>query len=128
MSSTSNTKATGGMVVGPAGLGLIKELIQVETLAQFWRCLLLFALGLVSFAQLKSSDNQFGWRRTANHSYYLSHNTNIVGRRLGEFPTLRACFFRTVLIVHSSCPQSARWSVTEQETSHGQVMLGIFLR
>jgi Kef-type K+ transport system membrane component KefB len=34
------------MVVGPAGLGLIKELIQVETLAQFGVAFLLFTLGV----------------------------------------------------------------------------------
>jgi monovalent cation:H+ antiporter-2, CPA2 family len=44
----------GGIVVGPTGLGLIKELIQVETLAQFGVAFLLFALGLeFSLAQLK---------------------------------------------------------------------------
>lgn len=44
----------GGMVVGPTGLGLIKELIQVETLAQFGVAFLLFALGVeFSFAELK---------------------------------------------------------------------------
>lgn len=44
----------GGMVVGPAGLGLIKELIQVETLAQFGVAFLLFALGVeFSFSELK---------------------------------------------------------------------------
>lgn len=43
-----------GMVVGPAGLGLIKELIQVETLAQFGVAFLLFALGVeFSFSELK---------------------------------------------------------------------------
>jgi monovalent cation:H+ antiporter-2, CPA2 family len=44
----------GGIVVGPTGLGLIKELIQVETLAQFGVAFLLFALGVeFSLAQLK---------------------------------------------------------------------------
>lgn len=44
----------GGMVIGPAGLGLIKELIQVETLAQFGVAFLLFALGVeFSFSELK---------------------------------------------------------------------------
>jgi CPA2 family monovalent cation:H+ antiporter-2 len=44
----------GGIVVGPSGLGLIKELIQVETLAQFGVAFLLFALGVeFSLAQLK---------------------------------------------------------------------------
>ncbi len=43
-----------GMVVGPAGLGLIKELIQVETLAQFGVAFLLFALGVeFSFSELR---------------------------------------------------------------------------
>ncbi|MEE3715459.1 cation:proton antiporter [Tumidithrix elongata RA019] len=44
----------GGIVVGPTGLGLIKELIQVETLAQFGVAFLLFALGVeFSLTQLK---------------------------------------------------------------------------
>ena len=36
----------GGIIVGPTGLGLIKELVQVETLAQFGVAFLLFALGV----------------------------------------------------------------------------------
>ena len=44
----------GGAIVGPTGLGLIKELIQVETLAQFGAAFLLFALGVeFSFSELK---------------------------------------------------------------------------
>jgi CPA2 family monovalent cation:H+ antiporter-2 len=44
----------GGIVVGPTGLGLIKELIQVETLAQFGVAFLLFALGVeFSLAELR---------------------------------------------------------------------------
>ncbi|MCB8785304.1 cation:proton antiporter [Planktothrix agardhii] len=44
----------GGIIVGPGGLGVIKELIQVETLAQFGVAFLLFALGVeFSFAELK---------------------------------------------------------------------------
>lgn len=39
----------GGMIVGPAGLGWIKEVVQVETLAQFGVAFLLFTLG-VSFS------------------------------------------------------------------------------
>jgi monovalent cation:H+ antiporter-2, CPA2 family len=35
-----------GMIVGPAGLGFIKEVVQVETLAQFGVAFLLFALGV----------------------------------------------------------------------------------
>lgn len=36
----------GGILVGPTGLGLIKELVQVETLAQFGVAFLLFTLGV----------------------------------------------------------------------------------
>ncbi|WP_333368181.1 cation:proton antiporter domain-containing protein [Microcoleus sp. AT3-D2] len=44
----------GGIVVGPAGLGLIKELIQVDTLAEFGVAFLLFVLGVeFSFAELQ---------------------------------------------------------------------------
>ncbi|MFN7286059.1 MAG: cation:proton antiporter, partial [Aphanizomenon sp.] len=44
----------GGMVVGPTGLGLIKEIVQVETLAQFGVAFLLFALGVeFSLTELK---------------------------------------------------------------------------
>jgi monovalent cation:H+ antiporter-2, CPA2 family len=43
-----------GIAIGPTGLGLIKELIQVETLAQFGVAFLLFALGVeFSFSELK---------------------------------------------------------------------------
>lgn len=43
-----------GILVGPTGLGLIKEVIQVETLAQFGVTLLLFCLGVeFSLAQLR---------------------------------------------------------------------------
>lgn len=42
-----------GVAIGPAGLGLIKELVQVETLAQFGVAFLLFALGVeFSFSEL----------------------------------------------------------------------------
>ncbi|PSO52282.1 MAG: sodium:calcium exchanger [Cyanobacteria bacterium QH_9_48_43] len=44
----------GGMIIGPAGLGLVKELVQIETLAQFGVAFLLFALGVeFSLAELK---------------------------------------------------------------------------
>lgn len=56
----------GGAIVGPAGLGLVKELIQVETLAQFGAAFLLFALGVeFSFAELKKEGwgrNYSGWQ------------------------------------------------------------------
>jgi len=43
-----------GSIVGPGGLGLISELVQVETFAQFGIIFLLFGLGLeFNFAKLK---------------------------------------------------------------------------
>lgn len=35
-----------GSLIGPGGLGIIEELVQVETLAQFGAIFLLFALGV----------------------------------------------------------------------------------
>ncbi len=44
----------GGMIVGPAGLGLIKEIVPIETMAQLGVAFLLFALGVeFSLAELK---------------------------------------------------------------------------
>ncbi len=44
----------GGIAIGPMGLGLIKELVQVETLAQFGVAFLLFVLGVeFSLPQLR---------------------------------------------------------------------------
>ncbi|MEN9248281.1 MAG: cation:proton antiporter, partial [Gloeomargarita sp. GMQP_bins_69] len=43
-----------GVLVGPAGLGGIREVVQVETLAQLGVTLLLFSLGVeFSFAKLR---------------------------------------------------------------------------
>ena len=60
----------GGIIVGPGGLGVIKELIQVETLAQFGVAFLLFALGVeFSFAELKKSlkITTFGLSKRSRH-------------------------------------------------------------
>lgn len=46
-----------GMIVGPGGLGLVHELVQVETLAQFGVVFLLFALG-VEFSIVKMQGVQ----------------------------------------------------------------------
>lgn len=46
-----------GMLVGPGGLGLVHELVQVETLAQFGVVFLLFALG-VEFSIVKMQGVQ----------------------------------------------------------------------
>jgi len=44
----------GGMIVGPAGLGLITEVVPIETMAQLGVAFLLFALGVeFSLAELK---------------------------------------------------------------------------
>ncbi|CAI5479805.1 unnamed protein product, partial [Closterium sp. Yama58-4] len=47
-----------GMAIGPGGLGLIHELVQVETLAQFGVVFLLFALGVeFSLAKMQGVHN-----------------------------------------------------------------------
>ena len=83
----------GGIVVGPAGLGLIKELIQVDTLAEFGVAFLLFALGVeFSFAELqkvKAISLGGGLANCADDRHYYC---NFLGCRLGRIARSRRVF------------------------------------
>jgi len=84
----------GGIVVGPAGLGLIKELIQVDTLAEFGVAFLLFALGVeFSFAELQKvkaiSLGGGGLTNCADDRHYYC---NFLGCRLGRIARSRRVF------------------------------------
>ncbi|NJO46985.1 MAG: sodium:calcium exchanger [Oscillatoriales cyanobacterium RM2_1_1] len=119
----------GGMVVGPAGLGLIKELIQVETLAQFGVAFLLFALGVeFSFAELRKVQGiSLGGGSlqiiltiglTAVTSAVLGWVTSPVqGIFLGAILSLSS----TAVVLKSLMERN------ETATPHGQVMLGILV-
>lgn len=119
----------GGMVVGPAGLGLIKELVQVETLAQFGVAFLLFALGVeFSFAELKKVKNiSLGGGLLQIVLTILF--TALVTVGLGWLSTpVKGVFLGAILSLSSTAVVlKCLMERNETETQHGQVMLGILV-
>ena len=120
----------GGMVVGPAGLGLIKELIQVETLAQFGVAFLLFALGVeFSFTELKKV-RAIALGGGGLQILLTILVTVIVCGLTGAWATLPAkgVFLGGILSLSSTAVVlKCLMERNETETSHGQVMLGILV-
>ncbi|AFY46157.1 Kef-type K+ transport system, membrane component [Nostoc sp. PCC 7524] len=120
----------GGMVVGPAGLGLIKEVVQVETLAQFGVAFLLFALGVeFSFAELKKVKAiALGGGGLQIALTILV--TVVVCGVTGAWGTLPAkgVFLGSILSLSSTAVVlKCLMERNETETPHGQVMLGILV-
>jgi len=119
----------GGMVVGPAGLGLIKELIQVETLAQFGVAFLLFALGVeFSFAELKKVQAiSLGGGGLQIALTILVTALVSVGMSWVSSPA-QGVFLGAILSLSSTAVVlKCLMERNETETSHGQVMLGILV-
>ena len=119
----------GGMVVGPAGLGLIKELIQVETLAQFGVAFLLFALGVeFSLTELKKvqlvSLGGGGLQITLTILV-----TTLVSLGVGWVSSPAQGVFLGAILSLSSTAVVLKCLMerNETETSHGQVLLGILI-
>ncbi|HEY9669504.1 MAG TPA: cation:proton antiporter [Coleofasciculaceae cyanobacterium] len=119
----------GGMIVGPAGLGLIKELVQIETLAQFGVAFLLFALGVeFSFAELKKV------RAIALGGGLLQLTLTILVTTLVSLvmgwvvsPT-QGVFLGAILSLSSTAVVlKCLMERNETETPHGRVMLGILV-
>jgi monovalent cation:H+ antiporter-2, CPA2 family len=119
----------GGMVVGPAGLGLIKELIQVETLAQFGAAFLLFALGVeFSFGELKKVQNiSLGGGGLQIVLTMLVTTAISVG--VGWVTTPQQGVFLGAILSLSSTAVVLKclMEANETETPHGQIMLGILV-
>jgi CPA2 family monovalent cation:H+ antiporter-2 len=119
----------GGMVVGPAGLGLIKELIQVETLAQFGVAFLLFALGVeFSFAELKKVQNiSLGGGGLQIVLTILV--TTLVSLGVGWVSSPAQGVFLGAILSLSSTAVVLKCLMerNEMETPHGQVLLGILV-
>ncbi len=119
----------GGMVVGPAGLGLIKELIQVETLAQFGVAFLLFALGVeFSFTQLKKVQviSLGGGGLQIALTILI---TTLVSVSVGWVSSPAQGVFLGAILSLSSTAVVLKCLMerNETETSQGQVMLGILV-
>lgn len=119
----------GGMVVGPAGLGLIKELIQVETLAQFGVAFLLFALGVeFSLAELKKVQAiSLGGGGLQIALTILV--TALVSLGMGWVSSPAQGVFLGAILSLSSTAVVLKCLMerNETETPHGQVMLGILV-
>ncbi|MCC5637279.1 cation:proton antiporter [Nostoc sp. CHAB 5844] len=120
----------GGMVVGPAGLGLIKEVIQVETLAQFGVAFLLFALGVeFSFAELKKVKAIAlggGGLQIALTILVTVLVCGVTGA-WGSLPA-KGVFLGSILSLSSTAVVlKCLMERNETETPHGQVMLGILV-
>jgi len=119
----------GGMIVGPAGLALIKELVQVETLAQFGAAFLLFTLGVeFSFAELKKVQAiSLGGGGLQIALTILITALVSVGMSWVSSPA-QGVFLGAILSLSSTavvlkCLQERN----ETETPQGQVMLGILV-
>ncbi|MBE9036447.1 cation:proton antiporter domain-containing protein [aff. Roholtiella sp. LEGE 12411] len=120
----------GGMIIGPAGLGLIKEVIQVETLAQFGVAFLLFALGVeFSFAELKKVK-AIALGGGGLQIVLTILITVLVCGVTGAWGTLPAkgVFLGSILSLSSTAVVlKCLMERNETETPHGQVMLGILV-
>jgi len=120
----------GGMVVGPTGLGLIKEIVQVETLAQFGVAFLLFALGVeFSLTELKKVKAIALGGGTLQIILTILVTVFVCGVT-GAWGTLPAkgVFLGSILSLSSTAVVlKCLMERNETETPHGQVMLGILV-
>ncbi|MEB3180700.1 MAG: cation:proton antiporter [Nostocaceae cyanobacterium] len=120
----------GGMVIGPTGLGLIKEIIQVETLAQFGVAFLLFALGVeFSLAELKKVK-AIALGGGGLQILLTILVTVLVCGVTGAWGVLPAkgVFLGGILSLSSTAVVlKCLMERNETETPHGQVMLGILV-
>ncbi len=118
-----------GMVVGPAGLGWIKELVQVETLAQIGVAFLLFALGVeFSFAELRKVQKiSLGGGSLQIALTILITAFISVGVGWVSLPS-QGVFLGAILALSSTAVVLKSLAErNETETPHGQVMLGILI-
>ncbi|NET73424.1 MAG: sodium:calcium exchanger [Sphaerospermopsis sp. SIO1G2] len=120
----------GGMIVGPAGLGLIKEVVQVETLAQFGVAFLLFALGVeFSLAELKKVKAIALGGGGLQIILTILITVLVCGMTgfWGELPA-KGVFLGCILSLSSTAVVlKCLMERNETETPHGQVMLGILV-
>lgn len=118
-----------GIIVGPTGLGLIKELIQVETLAQFGVAFLLFALGVeFSFSELnKVKGISLGGGILQISLTILV--TALISLGMGWVASPAQGVFLGGILALSSTAVVLKCLMERNETAtpHGQVLLGILV-
>src|SRR4028118_2196851 len=119
----------GGVMVGPAGLGLIKELVQIETLAQFGAAFLLFALGVeFSFAELKKVQ-AISLGGGGLQIVLTILGTTLVSLAMGWVTSPAQGVFLGAILSLSSTAVVLKCLMERNETAtpHGQGMLGILV-
>ncbi|AFY91985.1 cation:proton antiporter [Chamaesiphon minutus] len=119
----------GGAIVGPTGLGLIKELVPVETLAQFGAAFLLFALGVeFSFAELKKVQ-KISLGGGGLQILLTILVTTVISVSVGWVATPQQGVFLGAILSLSSTAVVLKSLMESNETAtpHGQVMLGILV-
>ena len=119
----------GGAIVGPTGLGLIKELIQVETLAQFGAAFLLFALGVeFSFSELRKVQ-KISLGGGGLQILLTILVTAAISVSVGWVATPQQGVFLGGILSLSSTAVVLKSLMESNETAtpHGQVMLGILV-
>ncbi len=119
----------GGAIVGPTGLGLIKELIQVETLAQFGAAFLLFALGVeFSFSELRKVQ-KISLGGGGLQILLTILVTTVISVSVGWVATPQQGVFLGAILSLSSTAVVLKslMEANETATPHGQVMLGILV-
>jgi monovalent cation:H+ antiporter-2, CPA2 family len=118
-----------GIIVGPTGLGLIKELIQVETLAQFGVAFLLFALGVeFSFSELKKVK-AISLGGGVLQILLTIVVTALISLGIGWVTTPPQGVFLGAILSLSSTAVVLKCLMerNETDTPHGQVMLGLLV-
>ncbi len=118
-----------GVIVGPTGLALIKEVVQVETLAQFGVAFLLFALGVeFSFSELKKVK-VISLGGGGLQILVTILVTTLVSLAIGwvDSPP-QGVFLGAILSLSSTAVVlKSLMERNETDTPHGQVMLGILV-
>ena len=119
----------GGMIVGPSGLGVIKELVQVETLAQFGVAFLLFALGVeFSFAELKKVQGISLGGGGLQIVFTMLITALAMGILGWDTSPIQGIFLGAILSLSSTAVVlKCLMERNETATPQGQVMLGILV-
>lgn len=118
-----------GILVGPTGLGWIKEVVQVETLAQFGVTFLLFTLGVeFSLAQLNKVR---GIALSGGGLQILLTilATTLLTGIMGWFTTpAQGVFLGAILSLSSTAVvMKSLTEANQTDTPHGRAMLGILI-
>ena len=119
----------GGVIVGPMGLGVIKEVIQVETLAQFGVAFLLFTLGVkFSLTELRKVQG-ISLGGGSLQILLTIAVTALISVGIGWVTSIpQGIFLGAVLSLSSTVVVLKCLNENgESETPHAQVMLGILV-